>query len=91
MDTRPNHNTSYQMSTPNTIPDESRDLPNVCGKLIGNSQKWPDHMGQFSGPNHPSQDEIRNLIASLMWTSGLQTDIDDFLAKYPHLAPPKDP
>lgn len=48
-------------------------------------------MGQFSGPNHPSQDEIRNLIASLMWTSGLQTDIDDFLAKYPHLAPPKDP
>ena len=41
--------------------------------------------------NRPSQDALRALIASLMWTTGLQTDIDDFLAKYPHLRPPKEP
>ena len=40
---------------------------------------------------HPSAEELRTLITSLMWTTGLQTDIDDFLAKYPHLAPPKEP
>lgn len=35
----------------------------------------------------PTSQELKDLLASLMWTTGLQDDIDRFLEKYPHLRP----
>lgn len=35
----------------------------------------------------PTDDELRDLLASLLWTEGLQTDVTDFIRKFPHLDP----
>lgn len=61
----------------------------IWGKLA-QGNKWPDQMGETVYPT-PTKDELRTLVAALLWTENLQPDLTDFLAKFPHLRPPTEP